>query len=36
VGARLSQRLSGRSIILVLAAGLVLIGIRLTIHAFEH
>jgi uncharacterized protein len=36
VGARLSQRLSGRSIGLILAAGLVLIGIRLAIHAFEH
>jgi uncharacterized protein len=36
VGARLSQRLSGRSISLILAGGLVLIGIRLAIHAFEH
>ena len=36
VGARLSQRLSGRSINLILAAGLMLIGIRLAIHAFEH
>jgi uncharacterized protein len=36
VGARLSQRLSGQSISLILAAGLVLIGIRLAVHAFEH
>ena len=36
VGARLSQHLSGRSISLILAAGLVAIGIRLAIHAFEH
>jgi uncharacterized membrane protein YfcA len=36
VGARLSQHLSGRSISLVLAGGLVLIGVRLAIHAFEH
>jgi uncharacterized membrane protein YfcA len=36
VGARLSQHLSGRSINLVLATGLMLIGIRLAIHAFEH
>jgi uncharacterized protein len=36
VGARLSQHLSGRSISLILATGLVAIGIRLAIHAFEH
>jgi uncharacterized protein len=36
VGARLSQRLSGRSISFVLVAGLMLLGIRLAIHAFEH
>jgi uncharacterized membrane protein YfcA len=36
IGARLSQHLSGRSISLVLVGGLVLIGIRLAIHAFEH
>jgi uncharacterized membrane protein YfcA len=36
VGARLSQRLSGQSISLILAVGLVLIGIRLAVHAFEH
>jgi uncharacterized membrane protein YfcA len=36
VGARLSQRLSGQSIGLILAGGLLLIGIRLTIYAFEH
>jgi uncharacterized membrane protein YfcA len=36
LGARLSQYLSGRSINLVLAGGLLLIGIRLAIHAFEH
>jgi uncharacterized membrane protein YfcA len=36
VGARLSQRLSGQTISLILAAGLLLIGVRLTIHAFEH
>jgi uncharacterized membrane protein YfcA len=36
VGAQLSQRLSGRSISFVLVAGLILIGIRLAIHAFEH
>ena len=36
VGARLSQHLSGRSISFILAAGLVVIGIRLAIHAFEH
>lgn len=36
VGARLSQHLSGRTISLVLAIGLLLIGIRLAIHAFEH
>jgi hypothetical protein len=36
VGAKFSQRLSGRSISLILVAGLVLIGIRLAIHAFEH
>jgi hypothetical protein len=36
VGAKFSQRLSGRSIRLILVAGLVLIGIRLAIHAFER
>lgn len=36
VGAWLSQRLSGRTIGLILAGGLVLIGIRLALHAFEH
>ena len=36
VGARLSQRLTGVSISRVLAGGLVLIGIRLAIHAFER
>jgi uncharacterized membrane protein YfcA len=36
LGARLSQLLSGRSINLILAAGLLLIGIRLALHAFEH
>jgi uncharacterized membrane protein YfcA len=36
LGARLSHRLSGQTISLVLAVGLMLIGIRLAIHAFEH
>jgi uncharacterized membrane protein YfcA len=36
VGARFSQRLSGRSINLILVGGLVLIGIRLAVQAFEH
>jgi uncharacterized membrane protein YfcA len=36
IGARFSQHLSGRSIHLILVGGLVLIGIRLAIHAFEH
>jgi uncharacterized membrane protein YfcA len=36
VGARFSQRLSGRSINLILVGGLVLIGIRLAVHALEH
>jgi hypothetical protein len=36
VGARFSQRLSGRSISFILVGGLVLIGIGLAIHAFEH
>jgi uncharacterized protein len=36
VGAHLSQRLSGQSINRILVGGLVLIGIRLFIHAFEH
>jgi len=36
VGAHLSQRLTGVSISRVLAGGLVLIGIRLAIHAFER
>jgi uncharacterized membrane protein YfcA len=36
VGARLSQRLTGVSISRVLAGGLVLVGIRLAIHAFEN
>jgi len=36
VGARLSQHLSGRSISFILVGGLLLIGIRLAIHAFEH
>jgi uncharacterized membrane protein YfcA len=36
VGAGLSQRLTGASISRVLAGGLVLIGIRLAIHAFER
>lgn len=35
MGARLSQRLSGAILIRVLAGGLVLIGLRLVIHAFE-
>jgi uncharacterized protein len=35
-GARLSQHLTGASISRVLAGGLVLIGIRLAIHAFEN
>jgi uncharacterized membrane protein YfcA len=36
LGARLSQRLTGASISRVLAGGLLLIGIRLAIHAFEN
>ncbi|HXH12163.1 MAG TPA: sulfite exporter TauE/SafE family protein [Alphaproteobacteria bacterium] len=36
VGARLSHHLSGRSISFILVGGLLLIGIRLAIHAFEH
>jgi uncharacterized membrane protein YfcA len=36
VGARLSQRMTGRIISRVMVAGLVLIGIRLVIHAFEN
>jgi uncharacterized protein len=36
LGARLSQHLSGRSISYFLAAGLLVIGIRLAVHAFEH
>jgi uncharacterized protein len=36
LGARLSQRLTGASLSRVLAGGLLLIGIRLAIHAFEN
>ena len=35
VGARLSQRVAGTIISRVMAGGLLLIGIRLVIHAFE-
>lgn len=36
LGARLSERLTGTSISRILAGGLILIGIRLAIHAFEN
>ena len=36
IGARLSQRLTGMSISRVLAGGLILVGIRLAIHAFGN
>jgi uncharacterized membrane protein YfcA len=36
LGARLSQRVAGRVISRIMAGGLLLIGIRLVIHAFEY